>query len=436
MYISNLIFKLKEKFKSSLFFQNIAVVAGGNIAGKLIGILAAPVITRIYSPEDYGIFAVFASVVAVGGSLSTLRYAVTIPIAKDESLADNLLKLSFLITFILSVFFGIVILFFGNDLTQLFSVEQITPFLWILPLAFLGRGLYEALTNWNVRHKYYRIISRTRISQGISASGFKIGLGAIGIKPLGLLVGILVQEITGILSLLQKLIKEKPGFFRQFEWRNIKYAAWRFKRFPLFQSWSQLLLSLAVQLPVIMIASIYGAEVVGVFGLAQNMINMPMNLLGISVSQVYYGEISKYGKENPEKIYKLSLSVVKKMFFVAFLPIGLIVALGPWMFGFVFGAEWFDAGVYAQILSLIILTRFISSPIAKIFYVFEKQDMQLYLNIVRVVLILFVFGISYYLGLSAIFTIGLYSIIMAIYYVFLMIILFGVVKNRTSLKNV
>ncbi|MDZ7775662.1 MAG: hypothetical protein U5L09_08740 [Bacteroidales bacterium] len=75
--------KYREKIKNNIFFQNIAVVAGGNTAAKLIGILSAPVITRLYSPEDYGVFSVFASAVAVIGALSTLRYAVAIPIAPE-----------------------------------------------------------------------------------------------------------------------------------------------------------------------------------------------------------------------------------------------------------------------------------------------------------------------------------------------------------------
>jgi O-antigen/teichoic acid export membrane protein len=419
-----------EKYKGNIFFQNIAVVASGNITAKLIGILAAPVITRLYTPEDYGVFSIFLSVIGIAGSLATLRYAVTIPIAKDERLADNILKLCFLITISLSLFWVVGIALFGELITDNFSAEQLQPYLWFLPIVFFTKGIYEALNNWAVRIKNFKLITRTKISQGISSAGVKIGLGALGITPLGLFIGQVAQEAAGIGSLSLKLIKLKPTFLKELNWAELKYAANRYKKFPLVQSWSQLLLALGAQLPVLLIGAFYGVEVVGVFGLAQGMINMPMNLIGQSVAQVYYAEISKYGKDNPEKIYKLSISIIKKLFWVGLIPVGIIMAFGPWIFKLVFGPEWIDAGVYSRFLSILILTRFISSPIANIFNVYEKQSLQLTLNIIRVVLVFAAFYASNLFKLSALNSIGVYSILMTVYYAFLTIIILRVVKKN------
>jgi O-antigen/teichoic acid export membrane protein len=428
----NIITKYREKLKNNIFFQNIAVVAGGNVTAKLIGIIVAPIITRLYTPEDYGIFSVFLSVVGVVGSLATLRYAVTIPIAKDEKLADNILKLCFLITLSLSIIWFIGIALFGRFFSVQFSAEKLLPFLWLMPVVFLGKGIYEALNNWAIRTRKFRLITRTKVSQGISSAGVKIGLGVLGVTPLGLFLGHISQEAAGITSLFSKLVQLKPEFLKTFSWTGIKYAAKRYKKFPLVQSWSQLLLALGAQLPVLLIGAFYGVEVVGVFGLAQNMINMPMDLIGQSVAQVYYAEISKYGKNNPEKIYKLSVSIIKKLFLIGLIPVGLLIAFGPWVFKLVFGPEWLDAGVYARFLSILILTRFISSPIANIFNVYEKQSLQLTLNIVRVVLVFVAFYTSNLFNLSALNSIGIYSILMTVYYAFLTIIVLRVVKKNIT----
>ena len=116
------------------------------------------------------------------------------------------------------------------------------------------------------------------------------------------------------------------------------------------------------------------------------------------------------------------------MFLVSLVPVGLLMAFGPWLFKTVFGPEWLDAGFYARYLSLLILTRFISSPIANIFNVFEKQKLQLILNIIRVILVFIVFESSNIFELSVLNTIGIYSITMTIYYCLLSIILLSVVK--------
>lgn len=435
MKTQNIITKYREKLKSNIFFQNIAVVAGGNVTAKLIGIIAAPIITRLYTPEDYGIFSVFLSVVGIVGSLATLRYAVTIPIAKEEKLADNILKLCFLITLSLSIVWFIGIALFGKFFTVQFSAEQLQPYLWLMPVVFLGKGIYEALNNWAVRTRKFRLITRTKVSQGVSSAGVKIGFGALGVTPLGLFIGHIALEAAGITSLFSKLVQLKPSFLKSFNWSEIKYAAKRYRKFPLVQSWSQLLLALGAQLPVLMIGAFYGVEVVGVFGLAQNMINMPMDLIGQSVAQVYYAEISKYGKNNPEKIYKLSVSIIKKLFWIGLIPVGLLIAFGPWVFKLVFGPEWFDAGVYARILSILILFRFISSPIMNSLNVLEKQGIQLWLNTLRVILVFVIFYLANKVGFSPVKAMIVYSVSIAAFYLYVIIKIFKLLRlNKNKVR--
>ncbi|SFS55185.1 Membrane protein involved in the export of O-antigen and teichoic acid [Zhouia amylolytica] len=420
----------KRRLKDNIFIQNIALVAGGNAVAKLVAVISAPVITRLYSTEEYGIFSVLISIITVIGSLSTLRYSVTIPIAQGEKLAYNLLRLCFLITTGITFLLVVGVIIFGDYLTIHFSAEELRPFLWLIPFSIFFKGIYESLNNWAIRVQKFRLITRTKISQGISSAVVKISFGFIGITPLGLFLGFLAQEAMGILSIFLKLLKLNPRLLYSFSIKEIKLAALRFKKFPLIQSWSQLLLGLGAQLPVILIGFFYGVEVAGVFGLAQNMINMPMDLIGQSVAQVYYSEISRLGKSNSRKIYDLSISIVKKMFWIGLIPVIVIAVIGPWLFSFVFGNEWEDAGHYARFFSLIILTRFISSPITNVFNVMEKQSLQLILNIIRVFIVCLIFGISHWLQLSAKNAILVYSSIFPLYSILGLIIAIKLLKSN------
>lgn len=419
-----MLISLTKKNSQSSFIKNVSLIAGGTAAGQGIIILSTPVVTRLYTPADFGVFTVFVALLGIIGQLSTLRYSVTIPLADKEEFADNVLRLCFLISLFLSLVLGLAVFLLGDFFAARFSVPHAAPYLWLLPVCLFGTGVYEALSNWAIRRKDFNVIARTKLSQGVSSSGIKIGLGWFGIRPLGLLLGLLAAQVAGSGSLFLKLIKEKPSFFRSISWEGIGFAAKRFSRFPLLQSWSRLLLSLGVQLPAIFMAAFYGAEVVGLFGLAHSMVNLPMNLLGTSVSQVYYAEIAKYGKSKPDKILKLSVSIIKKMLFVGTIPMTVIMVAGPLLFSFVFGAEWHDAGVYARLLAIIILTRFVASPVAHCFDVLEMQGTQLFLNIVRVVLIVIIFMICKYIDLSSYTAVNIYSIFLALYYVFMIAVVF------------
>lgn len=404
-----------ERLKNNIFYRNIAVVAGGNVTARLIGIISTPIITRLYLPADYGIYSIFTSIFGIAGSLATLRYAVTIPIAESEKLSDNVLKLCFFITSSLSLLWVICIALFGDFFAGKLNAPQIIPYLWFIPIVFFCTGIYEALNNWALREKRFNLITRTKIRQSTSSAAVKIGLGAFGISPLGLFVGQIADSAAGIGTLFSKVARVKPFFLKNISWNEIKLAAKRYKKFPLVQSWSQLLLALGAQLPVLLLGSFYGAKVAGIFGLANGMINLPMDLIGQSVAQVYYAEISKYGKNNPQKIYALSVSVIKKLFWIGLIPVGIIVAFGPWIFKLVFGTEWLDAGVYARFSSIVILTRFVSSPITNIFNVLERQGLQLFLNIVRVTTVVLIFITSHYLNFSADNAVLLYGMVFPLY---------------------
>lgn len=108
---------------------------------------------------------------------------------------------------------------------------------------------------------------------------------------------------------------------------------------------------------------------------------------------------------------------------------------GPWMFSFVFGAEWHDAGVYARLLAIIILTRFVASPVAHCFDVLEMQGTQLSLNIVRVVLIVIIFMVCKSIGVSSYTAVNIYSILLALYYIFMIIIIFISIGSFKRITN-
>lgn len=419
-----------EKLKNNVFYRNIAIVTGGNVTARLIGIVSAPIITRLYLPADYGIYSIFGSIFGIVGSLATLRYAVTIPIAESEKLSDNILKLCFFITSSLSLLWMVCVALFGDFFAAKYNTNRIIPYLWFIPIVFFCTGIYEALNNWALREKRFNLITRTKIRQSTSSATVKIGLGALGVSPLGLFIGQVANNAAGIGSLFSKLRQVKPSFFKNFSWHEIKFVAKRYKKFPLVQSWSQLLLALGAQLPVLLIGAYYGTEVVGVFGLAMGMINMPMDLIGQSVAQVYFSEIAKYGKNNPQKIYNLSISIIKKMFWVGLIPVGVLIAFGPWLFKTVFGPEWINAGLYARYFSMVILTRFISSPVTNIFNVLEKQGTQFFLNIVRVILVLLIFSTSNFLNFSANEAIILYSIVFPLYSLLGLFIALNTLKKK------
>lgn len=421
--------EIRKRLNQSPFLKNIILVAGSTAAAQAVTVLSVPITTRLYSPGDFGVLAVFTSVLGIVGQLSTFRYSVTIPLAHTEEAADDVLRLCLSITLGLGIVSTFAVLFLGGSLASVSADFRYSSIFLLFPVCLLGIGFYEALSSWAVRRKNFKVIARTKLSQAVSSSGLKIGLGWGGFGPMGLIMGFLASQAAGTAGLFFHLVKEKPGFFRVMSINGMVRAARRFSGFPMFQSWSRLLLALGTQLPAVFMAALFGAGEAGLFGLAGTVVGMPMNLMGLSVAQVYYAEIARYGKAMPDAVLSLSLSVTKRMIAAALAPMGLIFFAGPWLFTALFGSRWHDAGTYARILSVQILFQFVSTPIMHCLDVLEKQPLQLLMNATRVVLMASVFAVSAGYGLSSKSTVLFYSISLLLYYGATIAVVWGVLYN-------
>jgi O-antigen/teichoic acid export membrane protein len=175
---------------------------------------------------------------------------------------------------------------------------------------------------------------------------------------------------------------------------------------------------------------LFGSAITGLFGLANSIIQLPMNLIGNSVAQVFYSEAANIGKTNPIKIKSLSVKLIKKLALIALVPLITLLLFGPWLFSFVFGAEWYDAGVYARILSVVVYFHFITLPIGRILEIFERQREGLIFNSIRLIMVLSVFFVANRFDFTSYQTVALYSFSNSITYIALLVMVIKIMNQE------
>lgn len=402
---------IKEKVLSDTLSKNIAMVTGGTAMGQVLNALFSPIITRIYTPEEYGILSVFTSFLLIF-SFSSLRYEFAIPIARSKEDALNLFVLSFSILSLFSFTIGVLVYAFDGKFLTLFGAESLAPYRIFIPLGIFFHGLFQILRQWMFRMKNFKLVSRTKVTQSLTGNLTKVGLGLLNFGGVGLVLGRILTESAGILSFIKefRLVKFAENTVSK---SNLKDIALKFKDFPLFQTPSNVALHLRNQLPVFFLAPLYGAEIVGLYGLANTIIKIPMNLIGQSVMDVFFVEIASIGKNNPNEIKKLSNDLLKKLILIGSIPLLILVITGPYLFTFVFGVEWYEAGIYVRILSIYIFANLIFSPISKVFEVFRKQNIKFSIDLFSLIIMAIVFMSAYLFNLEARMTILLYSLTMS-----------------------
>lgn len=398
------------------FGKNVAMLTGGTAFAQILSFVLIPVITRIYPPDQYGILTIYVSILGLLGLLGSLNYELAIPIAESDKKAINVLVFSFIILIVSFSLLSILLFFFGNQFLIIFNSSTLIDYQYLIPIGFLLIGLYNILTQWLLRRKIYKVITVTKFSQAVLQNISTISLGISGFGTTGLLVGKIIGQSGGLSTLVKPLIKEDKKLFNKVKTRNLVWVAKRYRNFPLYTTPRRYLGDLTIVLPVIFITSLYGPHAVGLFGLANSVIQLPMSLIGNSVSNVFYAESASLKAENPAKLKELSNKLLKFLLMVGIVPLLVLIFFGPLLFSLVFGSEWDQAGTYASLLSISVFSRLVFKPISNIFDIFEKQKMALLLNVFRLILVLIVFFTSNYLKLNSFWAVGLYSISMAIVY--------------------
>ncbi|NLP20110.1 MAG: oligosaccharide flippase family protein, partial [Bacteroidales bacterium] len=150
---------------SSEFSKNFFILFKGTVIAQIIPMLLMPVLTRMYSPDDFGILELFVSVIAILGSVANLRYELSIVLPERKEDAWNIMSLGFIIAFILSIFLQIIIGFFAEGIASLLNNSQIKFWLYFVPITVFVQGAFNMLSYYNTREKLFKSISTASIAR-------------------------------------------------------------------------------------------------------------------------------------------------------------------------------------------------------------------------------------------------------------------------------
>ncbi|MFD3446622.1 lipopolysaccharide biosynthesis protein [Microbacteriaceae bacterium 4G12] len=425
---------LKRKLEKREFLSSLLMILSGTILGQAIFFLSSFVITRIYTPDDFGTAGIYSALISFVLVVASLRYELVIPMVKDDKGALNALALSFLMVCFISICTMLTLFFLKDVLLQIPNFKTISNFFWLLPISIFFMGSYQVLNYWAIRKKFFSAISQTKVTQSIGQvlSYIIIGLKAYG--PVGLIIGDIIGKAAGIRTLIKKGLKNSnisANISCGEMWRIMK----RYKSFPLISTWSSIFNIAALQIPPIVMVFIYSQGIIGWFVLSQKVIMAPLGIIGQAVSQVYLGQLSKGIRENKSGLEKFFLNVVIKLSIIGLIPIVIILAIGPWIFEIGFGEKWVEAGVYSQYLAPMYLAYFVAFPLSQTLSVLELQKHQLAWDIFRFLGVLFIFYLAKTLVLEPKINLLYYGIFMAVSYAILLTLIYFKLKKLNTITK-
>lgn len=368
----------------SAFVKNIGILTGGTIFAQSLAVLSLPILTRLFSPEDFSLLAVYTAIIGLFSVVSCMRLNIAIPMPADDSDAINLVALSLFSATTISALIAAVILLFPSEIVGLIHQPAMRPLLWMIPVGVFVAAIYNALQYWTSRRKQFGLITQTRVTRAIGGSGTQIGFGLFSSGPFGLLFGHMIYGGMGILGLVRSLLKNDGTLLTAINRLSLLANLRAYKRFPLLSVPESLFNSGGIQLPIIIIAAWAIGPEAGFVMIAIRVMGLPMGLVGTSVAQVYLAEAPEHLREGT--LVMLTRETIWILFKSGAPILVLVGFISPFIFPYVFGAEWQRAGIIVAWMTPWFLFQFVSSPISVILYMVDKYELAMLLQLSGLIL--------------------------------------------------
>ncbi|HDZ9234231.1 TPA: lipopolysaccharide biosynthesis protein, partial [Vibrio cholerae] len=346
------------------FSKNVLTLMTGTGIAQAIPIAIIPILTRMFSPEDFGLLALYAACVSILGVVATGRYEIAIMLPKDDEDARLLLQLSMLVALFFSLLISIPISIWNAQIARFLGNEDIAVWLYLVPVSVLFTGIYQALTYWNNRQKKFINTAVSRVNQSLFQGFVQTSLGFLQVSG-GLIWGQFIGIVSGSIYLLKK-DRSYKSLIKKTKINSIQKQGIKYHKFPTYGVWGALCDAGAVQMPVILLTKFYSNSVTGMFSLTFRVLNMPTSIISSAIAQVLFQKVVEISQTEPEK---LNLYIIKMflLLFVIYLPaVPILFIWGESLFSIIFGNEWSQAGVYAGYLVIAVAVRFAVSPLSAV----------------------------------------------------------------------
>jgi len=394
-------FSFKNLLRSS-FLKHAMVLGSGTAIAQAIAIGFLPVLTRLFTPEDFGVLTLYISIVSLLFIFSTFRYEIMIMLPHSNKAAAQIVRLIFFISLTTSLLSFVAVLFFGNQIAKILGNPDVAPWLYFLPISLFFQANYQALRYWFMRLQKFGTVSQGVVIKAstnlISASSIKLSAAPLPAAG-GLVIGTILADILSAFWLFFKCSDKRELYFLRTNKTRLAVMTKRHRSMAATLTFSHGIAVVNSRLPVFMISAFFGSAALGYFGLAERIANAPSQLIAGAIGDVYRQRASVLYRETG-RFDKLMLKTLLMTFMMAIIPYTIGILFAPDIFRIAFGAEWEEAGRYASIIMIGGFFAFVITPIDKGAIIVGAKTYILTWHILRLTAKLLTLGALFLLGFS------------------------------------
>ncbi|WP_078431933.1 lipopolysaccharide biosynthesis protein [Metabacillus halosaccharovorans] len=431
--------RYREKLLENKFARNVFILVGGTVFAQGLVVLSSPILTRLYTPQVFGVLTTFISIISILNSVVSLKYELSLPLTRNKKETINLFSFNMFLISVISFLYLIIFLLYGKHIFSMIGVHSYTNLLvWMIPFTVLVLGITDNINYLFVKIERFKSITNIKVNSTIGKVVSQLIFGITQYNGFGLIAGDIVGRIIGVLIGLYLILRNNLNktyriIIRYISFEDMKKAAIHFKNFPMYSMPAGLINSISSNLTPILLIFTYGPTVAGFYSLTQRVLGLPSALVSQSISQVYLHEAPKLLEKDITLVRNLYKKTAKNLLLMGGIPILLVSIFGEHIFSFVFGDTWTDSGIYLQALALLFIGQFTTVPLSQTLNILNKQKIQFLWDFGRVIIsIISIIIPSEILHLEPKDTIFIFSLSMFLMYVALYFLSLYYLQNKPS----
>lgn len=359
----------KARNRLGEFGRSVLTLMSGTLISQIIMIAVSPILTRIYTPSEFGVFAAFVALSSVAAIASTGRFDLAINLPHRELVAAHLALLAVICAALITCLFSLGAIAANHVGYQHSHIAAFVP----VSVALIGLG--QVLNYWCLRRKEFNIIAFSRAAQAITFVSVSVAAGRHQLTD-GLILAYLLGQLVNTVSMACYAAGSFMRHFSTVTSRMLFRTMQRYRAFPRYLILAHTLNALSFRLPTLCLPLSAGAAAAGYYSLTQQVLGLPMQLIGSAIGDVFRQRASEeYRKTGScERLYRRTFIALLILYIVPFV---VLLTAAPFLFSFIFGAAWEQAGRVAQLLAPMFYLQFVTSPLSSMFMIAEKQQQDL-----------------------------------------------------------
>jgi O-antigen/teichoic acid export membrane protein len=418
--------RFRHLFPDSSFLRKWLVLTSGTVMGQGILVISSPLLTRLFTPEEFGLFAVFAALVAIFGVAAGLRYERAVPLAPTDEQAATIVTVVLLASGLVAMVLAGFVWLIGDWLAGRLDADGLAHWLWLLPPSVLIWGGGLALNYWFLRRHAYGVNAQNRTLQFGSQAAAQLAMGAVGWGAPGLMLGYFCGYIVRLVHYVARLPHSDWRLLVAWRWAGLKAVVHEHWRYPAFSVPSGLMTSVVQLVPEIIVAVMFGPAMAGIYALSQRVVGLPTRMLSEAASQVFLGELRGLERAALRRLFLRTIALFSSLGLLGMLP---LLIFAPPLFRLVFGEGWTEAGILVQLLIPLFFARFVDMPVSQLLDAVNHHRANFLITLLQNVIMVGSFFVSYLMAMSVFETIFLFSMLQTVLLVYRLVYCWLIIRR-------